>query len=40
MVLALAAGFALERFAGWPNALPIALVAGLVAAMFVPRRGG
>ena len=36
MILFAAVGFALYRFAGWKNALPIAVLLGLIVAPFVP----
>lgn len=38
MVLAVAAGIGLQVWAGWRDAPVLALLAGLVAAQFVPAR--
>jgi hypothetical protein len=38
VVLSLAAGIALDRWAGWRHAVPIALVAGWILALLLPRR--
>ena len=36
MILFVAIGFALYRFAGWENAFPVAVLAGLLLALLVP----
>ena len=36
MILFVAVGFALYRFAGWETAFPIAVLAGLILAPLVP----
>ncbi|MBL8723159.1 MAG: hypothetical protein JNK49_03895 [Planctomycetes bacterium] len=38
MILATLLGFALERFAGLANALPVALLLGMFAALLVPTK--
>lgn len=40
MVLGLAVGWAVEAFAGMPGALVLGLLAGMVAANFVPTDTG
>lgn len=39
MLLALAGGFALRHFLRWDEAVPVALLAGILIALFVPKRG-
>ncbi len=40
MILFVAIGFLVQHFTGWPNAVVLGLLAGMVVALFVGGSGG